>query len=80
MPYFRFHEIDSGEVFKIIESLKVKKSAGYDNISARVIKENKMTLTPILTELINLSLNNSVFPDCLKVAKITPIFKKGVSE
>ena len=36
-----------------------------------------MTLTPILTELINLSLNNSVFPYCLKVAKITPIFKKG---
>ena len=74
MPYFRFHEIDSGEVFKIIESLKAKKSAGYDKIGARVLKENKMTLTPILTELINLSLNNSAFPDCLKVAKITPIF------
>src|SRR3978361_2258585 len=32
-----------------------------------------------LTNLINLSIDNSVFPDCLKLARGIPIFKKGNS-
>ena len=76
-PYFNFHDIDSSEILAIINNLQIKKSAGYDKISSRVLKDNKLILTPVLTNIANLILQTSVFPDCLKIAKITPIFKKG---
>ena len=75
-PYFNFHDIDSSEILAIINSLQIKKSAGYNKISAKVLKDNKLVLTPVLTNIANLILQTSVCPDRLKIAKITPIFEK----
>ena len=76
-PYFKFYEIDSIEIFTIIEGLQLKKSAGFDRITTKTVKENKLVLAPIITRLMNRMIANSEFPDCLKVARVTPIFKKG---
>jgi len=52
-------------------------SCGVDRIPITVIKSIVDSISPILAILINHSLTTSSFPDALKVAKITPIFKSG---
>ena len=74
---FNFYPIDSHDVLPIVNSLQTKKATGHDKIPSRAIKENKCILVPILVFLINLIIENSVFPDCLKIARVTPVFKKG---
>ena len=74
---FDFYEIETHDILPVIDSLDVKKATGFDNIPARAIKENKIIIAPILMFLINLIIQTSVFPDCLKIARVTPIFKKG---
>ena len=58
-------------------SLKTNKSPGYDNIHVNVIRNLYNELKTPLMNIFNLSLNTGIFPDRMKVAKVTPIFKKG---
>ena len=37
----------------------------------------KQKISKPLGDLINLSFNSGKFPNCIKTAKVTPIFKKG---
>ena len=76
-PKFSFYVVDSTDILPIVDNLQTKKATGPDKISSRAIKENKLIILPILTYLVNLVIENSVFPDCLKIARVTPIFKKG---
>ena len=59
-------------VFKMISSLK-SSTAGYDNISATLLKLCSLSITPPLTHICNLSLG--VFPDEMKIAYVIPFFK-----
>ena len=52
-------------------------SKGYDGISTEHLKFINKDISKCLTLIINQSLNSGIFPDKLKVAKVTPIFKKG---
>ena len=36
-----------------------------------------LTLTPVLTLLINLAISTSKFSDCLNTARVTALYKKG---
>ena len=65
------------EVFNIIHSLRLRKSSGHDNIDSYFIRVACDVLTPYLTYLFHLSFEFGIFPDCLKTAKIIPIFKAG---
>ena len=58
-------------------SLKTDKSSGYDDISADVVKRVSDEIFVILKHISNISLAKGVFPDKLKIARITPTFKKG---
>ena len=58
-------------------SLKSNKSSGYDDISANVVKRVSDEIFVILKHIFNISLRNGVFPDKLKIAWVTPTFKKG---
>ena len=54
-------------------SLKINKSPGHDGVSFNVIKK-------CFGELgVNLSIVKGIFPDDLKIAKVTPIYKAGNS-
>ena len=57
-------------------SLKTNKSSGYDDISADVVKKVSDEIFVILKYILNLSLAKGVFPDKIKIARVTPIFKK----
>ena len=57
--------------------LKTNKSSGYEDISADVVKRVSDEIFVILKHMFNISLAKGVFPDKLKIARVTPIFKKG---
>ena len=67
------------EITKIIESLK-NSSSGIDQFKPRVIKELKSELLKPILHFVNLSLKDGIFPEKLKEALITPVFKKGSKE
>ena len=73
---FTFREIGEEDTKKIINALKPKKSAGFNNISSILLKFCVTTLALPLTAIINQSLRNGIFPSKLKLAKVIPIFKK----
>ena len=74
---FNFNNVLEDEILDVIESFQIKKATGIDNISVRILKENKLTLISALTHLTNSVISGSKFPDCLKIARVTPLFKKG---
>nr|CAH7761994.1 unnamed protein product [Callosobruchus chinensis] len=65
------------DIFNIILSLKTSNSMGFDNTSNNLIKAASHFVVHPLTYLINMSLVEGIFPDCLKIAKVVPIFKNG---
>ena len=58
-------------------SLKINKSAGYDDISFNVVKNCFGVLHKPLLHIFNLPLQTGIFPDKLKIARVTPLFKEG---
>ena len=60
-------------------SLKINKSPGVDDVSFNIIKKCFGVLCEPLIYLFQLSLEKRVFPDDLKIAKVTPIYKAGDS-
>ena len=51
--------------------------AKYRSWSAKILKAAAGPCSRLLTPLMNLSFESGVFPDRLKIARITPIFKGG---
>ena len=65
------------EVKKVIKSLNKKKSAISSCIPVKVLIDSVDTYLPIFTDIINSSIRNGTFPEELKLAEMTPIFKKA---
>ena len=69
-------EVDQGEVFKIINDFK-NKSTRDTKISALKVANTSYNFTKILTEIINKSFREGIFPEQMKIAKVIPIHKGG---
>jgi hypothetical protein len=69
--------VSTQEVKKIINSLKNSNSIGYDEITSRLLKLSASYIISPLTYIRNSALNTGKFPDRLKYATVTPIYKKG---
>lgn len=65
------------EVTLLINDLAPKKSGGPDFITAEVVKQNCVNFSRILAQIFNKIIDTGTFPDCLKVARVVPIFKSG---
>ena len=64
------------EVKEVLGSLKPNKSPGYFNISSSVVNEiSNIFFTP-LKYIFNLSLQQRIFSENLKIGKVSPIYKK----
>lgn len=57
--------------------MKNKNSEGPDEIPVNVLKKINNSVSPIISYLINKSIKNGIYPDCLKTAKVIPLFKAG---
>ena len=56
-------------------SLKINKSPGYDDIRFNVVRNCSGSLLKPLMAIFNLSLQKGYFPEDLKIARVTPIYK-----
>jgi hypothetical protein len=65
------------EINKIINSIKCKDSAGYDEISSRILKKRAPYISSPLIFICNKILSTGVFPERLKFPEVKPLFKKG---
>ena len=74
---FKFSIVSEEQVLKYLQDIDPSKAAGIDGISGRFIKDGATVLVKPITQLCNLSINKSSFPDSYKVAKLKPIYKKG---
>ena len=73
---FFFSPVTAQTVETIIHSLK-NKSANTITYSNKAFKHIATIISPIIARLINQSLSTGIFPDCLKTARVVPIFKAG---
>ena len=73
---FTFSTVNSDDVIKYIKELKSKSSSGHDGISSIMLKHIARKIAPTLSIIINQSLLTGIFPDTLKIAKISPVYKK----
>ena len=73
----RFHlgPINITQLEDIINSLKTKHSTGYDNLSPFLLKKIAISIKNPLLSIINKSILSGKFPERLKLAVVTPIFK-----
>ena len=65
------------EIHRSISDLKIGKASGIDEISAEVLKISALAIIPYLQKLLNQTFSKGEFPDCLKIAKVIPLFKSG---
>ena len=73
---FQFKEVSPDEVRKIIQSLNKKKSAISSCIPGKHLTESVDIYLPFLTDIINHSLKNGIFPDELEFAEVILLFTK----
>ena len=66
--------VTESEITKLVTSLK-SAAPGYDNLRSSILKLSLPFICTPLTYLSNLSLQEGVFPDELKIANVIPLFK-----
>ena len=72
-PDFEFHTTNRNTVIKVIESLKIKNSCGFDMMATKLLQNVKIEVCV----MINQSFVSGIFPDKLKIAKVVPLYKKN---
>ena len=65
------------EIDDIIRNMQNKKSSGYDNISNQMLKWLRPVITRPLSLIFNMSLEQGIFPNNMKIAEIVPLHKGG---
>ena len=65
------------EIFNAINSLKIHKASGCDNISSFFLRMGNEVLAPILSIYFGLVFELGSFPQIFKTAKVIPIFKSS---
>ena len=73
---FDFH-VSEIEIILLLENLDSNKSFGCDKIHPLLLPTAAFQIYHPLTFIFNLSINQGIFPDSMKLAKVVPIFKQG---
>ena len=74
---FSISRVSTGFIKSQLENLKTNKATGIDDISAKFLKISAPIICQTLSKILNLSIQEGIYPEMLKKAKVTPIFKKG---
>uniref|UniRef100_A0A6P7GME8 Uncharacterized protein LOC114344449 n=1 Tax=Diabrotica virgifera virgifera TaxID=50390 RepID=A0A6P7GME8_DIAVI len=74
---FYFLPTNSDEIKNIIQSIKTPMAAGWDDIPSKVLSHLPDHVLKILADAINTSFSTGHFSDCLKCAKVIPLYKGG---
>ena len=65
------------DVKKYILQLKPNKATKSNSVPTIIIKKTVNIISPIISQIFNKCIEESVFPDSLKSAEVRPIYKKG---
>ena len=65
------------EIEDVIKTFNLNKAIGPNSIPVTILKEIKKEISEPLSTLINLSFDTGDFPNCLKLSKVIPVYKKG---
>ena len=74
---FKIPLINAASLKCAFEQLDTSKATCLDGLSPKILKLSAEKVAPSLANIINLSFQESQFPDILKVAKLFPIHKSG---
>ena len=77
IPEFTFRTVTRKELYLIIDLLDDNKAAGPGEISIRLIKSCKLAIGVHLQFALIECIKEKMFPTKMKLAYVTPIFKKG---
>ena len=73
---FSFIPVDKDVIAKEIKSLDTKKAAPQDDIPFKILKLNNDIFSEYLSQIFNESIEVANFPNELKYADVTPVYKK----
>ena len=76
---FYLFDMTSEECMKIVSGMK-NTSSGPNSMPVKIFKTIAASITNPLCKLVNFSFRMGLFPNSLKTARITPVFKKGNRE
>ena len=65
------------KVLSLLNKLNKSKATGLDTISARLVRECVDLICIHICNIFNQSINQGIFPDDCKCARVTPLFKLG---
>ena len=65
------------EILEIISSLDYNKAIRINSIPIKILKISKKQIAEHLCFIYNLYFSTGISPDSLKIAKVTPVYKKG---
>ena len=74
---FKLEEVDTEQIYNILRQTNEHKAPGIDKLSGVFIKDGAELLAKPVSELINLSIVSSTFPDPCAIAKLKALYKKG---
>ncbi|CAH2087428.1 unnamed protein product [Euphydryas editha] len=74
-----FDQCTTLEISKIIDNLNPLCSTGIDGINTKSIKCIKNLIVDSMCKCFNKLLNDGEFPNSLKIAKVSPIYKSGLT-
>jgi hypothetical protein len=79
-PSIKFKNTSTKEIERIVNSLQIKESSGYDEISTKILKTSAPFICSPLSYICNKSMLSGTFPSRLKYAIVKPLLKKGDTE
>eukprot|EP00732_Lithocolla_globosa_P000859 Lithocolla_globosa_v1_NODE_337_length_4409_cov_50.992421.p1 type:complete len:855 gc:universal NODE_337_length_4409_cov_50.992421:3132-568(-) len=74
---FQFTKTNNNTVKNLLQKLDVSKAIGVDHIHTITLVDSADIIAQYITYIFNLCLKHGVFPDKLKLARVTPLYKKG---
>ena len=70
-----FMSVTLSDVSELLSKMTIK-SCSLDPVPASVLKQCTSVRLPVMTQIVNQSLNLAAFPDCFKLALLNPLLKK----
>ena len=74
---FSFKTVEIGDIEKEINNINPKKATTSNSIPPKIFKKSSKVSVSVLHKLFNDSIEKSDFPQNLKLADITPVYKKN---
>ena len=76
----QFEELNFEEFEEVFKSSKQSKAADFDDLSSNIFIDVYDSLKNIPFHVLEVSIQHEIFPDSLKIAKVTLTFKSGEND